>query len=186
MGAYHHSTIVCLVQMMFGVLRYTLFLWKRNIFQYMGGLNALVLFELNVTKRKPNETGTGLSWLRLGSLCLFSQDEFLATKYYAQRSSPVQRSLFTILNCSWKWTWTIVKVFSASLGCDYWVEESHQKVGMNICNQKLRLQNITLFLYNWIYFPSQGPFLTDSENLISSLPDQLSQSSALLPFHVWI
>lgn len=33
----------------------------KNIFQYMKGLNALASFELNLTKRKQNKTGAGLS-----------------------------------------------------------------------------------------------------------------------------
>lgn len=42
------------------VLRYTLFM-KKKYFPVHSGLNALVLFELNVTERKQNKTGAGLS-----------------------------------------------------------------------------------------------------------------------------
>lgn len=68
MGAYHNSTVdVFTGDDLLLKCWNTLFLWKRNIFQYIWGLNVLVLFELNVTERKQNKTGAGLSWLKLGS-----------------------------------------------------------------------------------------------------------------------
>lgn len=68
MGAYYYSAVdVFAGDGLLWKCWDTLFLWKRNIFQYIGGLNALVLFELNVTERKQNKTGAGLSWLKLWS-----------------------------------------------------------------------------------------------------------------------
>lgn len=62
MGAYYYSAVDVFAEMVCcESVEIHSFMKKKYFPKYIGGLNALVLFELNVTERKQNKTGAGLS-----------------------------------------------------------------------------------------------------------------------------
>lgn len=114
------------------VLRYTLFM-KKKYFPIHRRLKCFSFIWVKCHKKEAKQDRCWLELTQAGELVLLLPECVLATKYYAQRDIPPSHA-----HCSWERAPTIVSVLCIS---EMWLQtQGIQKVGMNVCNQKLRPQ----------------------------------------------